>query len=71
MSHKSYQHKAVEAITSAEVIEQTSKLGRCGWEMISVVYDQGAQKYVAFLKRKIKHHKRRASDDESHEPRPR
>jgi hypothetical protein len=71
MSHKSYQHKAVEASTSAEVIEQTSKLGRCGWEMISVVYDQGAQKYVAFLKRKIKHPKHHKSRDESYEPGPR
>jgi hypothetical protein len=66
MSKKSYQHKAVEASTSSEVIEQTAKLGRCGWEMISVVYDQHSQKYAAFLKRKVKHHKPHASDDETH-----
>lgn len=71
MSMKSYQHKAVEAATSADVIEQTAKLGRCGWEMISVVYDQQVQKYVAFLKRKLKHHKHHQSRDESHENRPR
>jgi hypothetical protein len=67
MNMKSYQHKAVEVATSAEVIEQTAKLGRCGWEMISVVYDQQAQKYVAFLKRKLKLHKHH----KSHEKRPR
>jgi len=55
MSKKTYEHKAIEASTSAEVIKQAAELGRDGWEMVSVVYDQHVQRYVAFLKRKVRH----------------
>jgi hypothetical protein len=71
MSNKTYEHQAIEGTTSAAVIEQTAELGRAGWEMVSVLYDQQAQKYVAFLKRKVKHDKHHKSRDESHETRPR
>jgi hypothetical protein len=54
MSKKTYEHKAIEASTSAGVIEQAAELGRDGWEMVSVVYDQHVQRYVAFLKRKVR-----------------
>jgi len=57
MSKKSYEHKAIEGGTAAEMIEQASELGRGGWEMVSVVYDADARKYVAFLKRKVRHGK--------------
>ncbi len=57
MSKKSYEHQAIESATSVELIEQIASLGRAGWEMVSVVYDQPAQKYVAFLKKKIRHGK--------------
>jgi len=57
MSKKTYEHKAIEASTSAEVIKQAAELGRDGWEMVSVVYDQHVQRYVAFLKRKVRHGK--------------
>ena len=57
MSKKSYEHKAVEGGTAAEVVEQVAELGRSGWEMVSVIYDSEARKYVAFLKKKIRHGK--------------
>jgi hypothetical protein len=57
VSKKSYEHKAIEGQSPAEVVEQSAELGRHGWEMISVVYDQQAQKFVAFLKRKVRHGK--------------
>ena len=63
MSKKSYEHQAIEAATSAELIERTAELGRTGWEMVSVVYDQTASKYVAFLKKKIRHGKHHHHDD--------
>lgn len=68
MSKKSYEHQAVEADSSAELIEQTAELGRAGWELVSVVYDPSAAKYVAFLKKKVRHGKRHHhDDDEGHE----
>jgi hypothetical protein len=67
MSKKSYEHQAVEADSSAELIEQTAQLGRTGWEMVSVVYDQAASKYVAFLKKKIRHGKRHHGDSDEHD----
>jgi hypothetical protein len=57
MSKKSYDHKAIEGSTSAEVVGQAAELGRAGWEMVSVIYDSDARKYVAFLKRKVRHGK--------------
>jgi hypothetical protein len=65
MSKKSYEHQAIESTTSVELIVQTAAPGRAGWEMVSVVYDQQTQKYVAFLKKKIRHGKHH--DDDSHD----
>jgi len=63
MSKKSYEHQAIEAATSAELIQQSDQLGRSGWEIISVVYEPKAEKFVAFLKKKIRHGKHHEHDD--------
>ena len=54
MSKKTYEHKAVEGTSSTDVVEKADELGRGGWEMVSVIYDSDARKYVAFLKRKVR-----------------
>jgi hypothetical protein len=57
VSKKSYEHQAIEGSTSQEVVAQVEELGRAGWEMVSVIYDSEARKYVAFLKKKVRHGK--------------
>jgi hypothetical protein len=64
MSKKSFEHKSIDGGAAAELIDQSQELGRRGWEMVSVVYDSEARKYVAFLKRKIRHGKSAESSDD-------
>ena len=64
MSKKRYDVTYTEGQQPADMTPEFEKLGRSGWELVSVVFDTKATKYVAFLKKKIHLKKSHHADED-------
>lgn len=54
MSKKRYEYTHAESDQLDAIAPAIEKLGREGWELVSVVFDSKETKYVAFLKKKVR-----------------
>ncbi len=56
MSRKTWDYQAQTAKSPADLIEPLVRLGKEGWELVSVVQDAKDGLYYAYLKRRLDKH---------------